>query len=140
MYLNVTNLLCRADKIVGFEADLYKIDEHQLPVAEKIGLIFRSGLDIELFLEDIVIANPNRRNNLIIVNESDFADRCNIYYYQPKTAIFVEPPIKVEDELVISLRKDGKEVRLFWKTGSTIFRNVITRVCENASLKVLKTQ
>lgn len=140
MYLNVTNLLCRDDKIVGFEADLYSVDAQQLPSLEKPNMVFMSGLDIELFIEDIVINNPNRRNNIIVVSENDFIDRTSLYYYQPNLALLIEPPVKSDDDLVINLRKDNHEHKLVFKNGSAIFRNVINRVCIDTNVKVLKTQ
>lgn len=139
MYLNVTDLLCKDDKIVGFECDKYSIDQGQLPRLEKSGIRFMSGLDIELFIEDIVFNNPNRRNNIIIISEQGFEERSNIYYYQPTTAVFIEPPIKGDDSLLITLRVDGKESKIFFNSGSAIYRNVLNHICKGTNLKVLRS-
>lgn len=140
MYLNVTSLLCKSDKIVGFEADVFSVDEHQLPVLEQQGVRFMSGLDIELFIEELVIAHPNQRNNVIVISNPDFRDMTNVYYYKPDKALLIEPPMRSGDELMIKLRQNSKDVNLFFKTGSAIYRNVISRVCADTEVRVLKTQ
>lgn len=136
MYLNVKHLFVRGDKIVGMECNSYDIDG-TTPKLREAGLRFMSGLDFEVFIEDLALNNPNRRNNIIIINEPEFEATENIHYYRPTKALVVDPPIKVEDDLIITLVLNGKDRRLFFNSGTTIFRNIIKRVCDNAEVKVL---
>ena len=137
MFWNLKKLLCRNDKIVGFECDILSVDGSSLVVDEHDHK-FLSGLDIEIYIERMCLNNPNKRNNITIVQEPELEFKANVHYYMPQRAIYIEPPVKVSDGLTITLRENHKEFRLFFNNGSTIFRNVIEHIAVDTPIKILK--